>query len=96
MDLKSLVLANADAIRLIASSNRMERPRVFGSVARGDADQSSDIDILVDTRSGCDLFDVVEAERALSLLLGRPVDVRTIGDLHPKMRDGVLAEAVDL
>lgn len=49
--------------------------RVFGSVARGEDGPDSDIDLLVVFGPGTDLFDIVDLERDLAVLLGRPVDV---------------------
>ncbi len=48
--------------------------RVFGSLARGVADERSDVDFLVDFQDGCTLLDLVRLERELGELLGVGVD----------------------
>lgn len=54
---------------------------MFGSVARGEADESSDIDLLVDFEPGRTLFDQSRLERELEELLGVDVDVISSGAL---------------
>ena len=68
--------------------------RVFGSVARGDADVSSDIDFVVRMSPGRSLFDLGGLLMDLQDLLGRRVDVVTERGLRPRMRERVLREAV--
>lgn len=68
--------------------------RVFGSVARGDADESSDIDFLVQMNPGRSAFDIGGLLMDLQDLLGRRVDVVTERGLRPRMREEVLREAI--
>ncbi|MGQ0572584.1 MAG: nucleotidyltransferase family protein [Pseudonocardia sp.] len=69
--------------------------RVFGSVARGEATDGSDVDLLVAFEAGRSLFDQVHLIDDLELLIGRRVDVVAEGGLLE--RDGhILAEAVPL
>lgn len=68
--------------------------RVFGSVARGDADAASDVDFLVDFEPGRSLLDLASLLVELEDLLGRPVDVVTEPGLKARIRQRVLAEAV--
>jgi uncharacterized protein len=68
--------------------------RVFGSVARGDADAASDIDFLVDFEPGRSLLDLAALLVDLEDLLGHPVDVVTEPGLKAWIRQRVLAEAV--
>lgn len=70
--------------------------RVFGSVARGEADARSDVDFLVDMEPGRSLFDLGGLQYELERLLGRPVDVVTERGLKARIRDRVLREAVPL
>lgn len=67
--------------------------RVFGSVSRGEADENSDIDFLVDLESGRSLFDLGGLLMELEKLLGRRVDVVTEKGLRPRIRERVLREA---
>jgi predicted nucleotidyltransferase len=71
-------------------------PRVFGSTARGQADEQSDLDFLVEMEPGRSLFDLGGLQYALEQLLGCPVDVVTERALKARIRDRVLREAVPL
>lgn len=70
--------------------------RVFGSVARGEATPTSDVDLLVDLEPGRSLVDLGGLLMDLSELLGVDVDVVTETALAPRARDRILAEAVAL
>jgi len=70
--------------------------RVFGSFARGTADDRSDVDFLVDLAPGRSLFDLGGLLYELQQLLGRSVDVVTPAGLRPRIRDRVLSEAIAL
>ena len=80
----------------IAASYGARNVRVFGSMARGDADAQSDVDILVEMEPGRNLLDMGGLLMDLRELLGRPVDVVTERGLKPRIRDRVLGEAVPL
>ena len=80
-------------IRRLAESRRAANPRVFGSTARGEDVEGSDLDILVDTIPGTTLFDLGGLFQDLQATLGVPVDVVTIRELPPEIREQVLAEA---
>jgi predicted nucleotidyltransferase/DNA-binding XRE family transcriptional regulator len=79
-----------------ARSHGARSIRVFGSVARGDADGASDIDLLVELESDRTLLDVLAFRREAERLLGMPVDVATPDILKQRIRDQVLAEALPL
>ena len=70
--------------------------RIFGSSARGIADQQSDIDILVELEPGRSLLDLGGLWWELNELLGVRVDVITEKGLRDRIRDRVLKEAVPL
>jgi predicted nucleotidyltransferase len=82
------------AIREAAKRFRTANPRVFGSVLHGNDEDGSDLDLLVDALPGATLFDLGGLQVELEDLLGVPVDILTPGDLPPKFRDQVLAEAI--
>jgi hypothetical protein len=69
---------------------------VFGSIQRGEATGSSDLDLLVDMSEGRSLFDLVALGDELEEALGVEVDVVTERSLSPYLRDRILAEAVAL
>lgn len=79
-----------------AARNGAYGVRVYGSVARGQATATSDVDFLVEFESGRSLFDLGGLVADLEDLLGCSVDVATPGALQPRMKDRVLADAVEL
>jgi uncharacterized protein len=67
--------------------------RVFGSVARGEETESSDIDFLVNMEEGRSLLDQVALLADLRELLGRKVDVVTEDSIYWLIRRRILKEA---
>jgi uncharacterized protein len=84
------------AIRSVVEANRARNPRVFGSVARRDDNDHSDVGLLVDTTGTTTLFDIAGIELELERLIGVPVHVTTIGALRGRLRELILAEARDV
>lgn len=70
--------------------------RVFGSMSRGDANDDSDVDLLVNLGPGTSALALGGLLMDAEELLGRRVDVVTEAALHPAIRDRVLADAVPL
>jgi hypothetical protein len=70
--------------------------RVYGSVARGQATEQSDLDLLVEWEPDRSLLDVVGLKQDLEDLLGVTVDIGSERGLHWFIRDQVLREAVPL
>jgi hypothetical protein len=70
--------------------------RVYGSVARGQATASSDLDLLVEWEADRSLLDIVGLKQDLEDLLGVTVDIGSERGLHWFIRDEVLREAVPL
>jgi predicted nucleotidyltransferase len=81
------------AVREAVGRFRTTNPRVFGSVLHGTDRDGSDLDLLVDALPGATLLDLGGLQDDLESLLGVHVDVLTPGDLPPKFRAKVLAEA---
>lgn len=96
MTLDELRRAKREQILLLAAKHGARKVRVFGSVARGDADERSDVDFLVDLEPGRSLFDLGGLLMGLQDLLGTQVDVVTEKGLRLRIREGVLADAVEL
>ncbi len=84
------------AIIRAAEGRRAHNVRVFGSVARGEDVESSDVDLLVDLDEGVGLLDLIALERELAELLGVDVDVVPSDSLKPRVRHRVESEAVPL
>jgi uncharacterized protein len=74
------------------------RLSLFGSMARGDADPKSDIDLLVelDPQSHFSLFELVDLQDDLQALLGRPAHIAFASKLRPWLRDEILQEAIPI
>jgi predicted nucleotidyltransferase len=70
--------------------------RVFGSIARGDNTEHSDVDLLIKPRRGCSLLDLGGLLEDLQDLLGCRVDLVTEDGLKPRLRERVLKEAIPL
>ena len=70
--------------------------RVFGSMARGDADDDSDVDLLVTLPAGTSGLALGGLLMDAQELLGRRVDVLTEAALHPTLRDRILSTCVVL
>jgi len=96
MTLEGLRATQRESILAVAARRGAKNVRVFGSVARGESDQSSDVDFLVDLEPGRTLFDLSGLHADLEALLQQPVDVVTERGLRPRVRERVLAEAVPL
>jgi len=79
-----------------ARARGASRVRIFGSVARGDATASSDVDFLVDLDEGRGLFDLGGLLMDLQELLGCEVDVVTEAGMRSRVSERVLCDAVDL
>jgi hypothetical protein len=80
----------------VASKRGASNVRVFGSVARGEDDSKSDIDLLVDLEPGRSIFDLGGLLMDLQDLLGHKVDVVTERGLRERIRERVLKEAIPL
>lgn len=67
---------------------------LFGSTLRGTAGPQSDIDLLVDFERPVDLVTFIELEERLSDILDAEVDLVPRDGLKPRLREGILGEAV--
>jgi predicted nucleotidyltransferase len=76
----------------ICQANDASMVGVFGSMARGDATEKSDIDVLVRFAKPRSLLSLVALERQISNALGRKVDLLTEAALSPYLRDRILSE----
>jgi uncharacterized protein len=94
MTTEQLVKSKREEILRAAARHGARNVRVFGSVARGEADESSDVDFLVDMEPGRSLLDLGGLQVEFESLLGRRVDVVTVRGLKARIRNTVLTEAV--
>lgn len=95
-------MRKADAISILASHGQELRERgvqavfLFGSVARDEATETSDIDLLVelDPEHQVGIFAFMELKRYLEGILGLPVDLVTRDALKRQFQAQILAEAI--
>jgi hypothetical protein len=85
--------AHRDRVLAIAASHGARNVRVFGSALRGEDRPDSDLDLLVDIPPGTSLLKIVGIKLAIEDALGVSVDLCTDRELHPDLRDRILAEA---
>lgn len=87
---------NKKMIIRIAKRHGAKSLSLFGSTARGEEQQSSDIDLLVELEKGRSLIDLVRLERELKEALAIEFDVVTPNSLHPRIRERVDKEKVPM
>jgi len=80
----------------ILEANGVKRSSLFGSVARGDARDDSDIDILVEFKSQKSLFDLVGLQHEIEDKLGRKADVITYNSIHPLLKDYIYNDEIKI
>ena len=93
MDLNKLLQEKREAILQLAAKHGARNVRVFGSVARHEANEESDIDLLVDTTEHTSPWFPVGLIQDLEELLGRKVDVVTEEGVHWLLRRRIHKEA---
>ncbi|SEH13673.1 nucleotidyltransferase family protein [Thermoleophilum album] len=96
MTFEQLLKEKREEILRIAAKHGARNVRVFGSVVRGEADESSDVDFLVELEPGRSLLDLGGLQMELEQLLDCRVDVVTERGLKRRIRERVLREAVSL
>ena len=96
MNIVELLKEKREEILRIAEKHGAKNVRVFGSVARGEADEKSDIDLLVEMEPGRSLLDHAALWLDLQDLMGCKVDVISENGIKARIRDRVLKEAIPL
>lgn len=76
----------------LCRQNDVRQVGVFGSVARGEANEQSDIDLMVSFSKRVSLLRMVALERQLSDALGRKVDLLTEAAISPYLRERVMRD----
>ena len=85
-----------ERILSIAARHGARNVRIFGSMARGEATETSDVDFLIDLEPDRSLFDLSALLLEFEELLGRKVDVVTEDSIYWLLRRRILKEAVPL
>ena len=90
------IRAHREEILQSAAKRGASNLRIFGSVARGDNEPASDLDLLIDLEPGRSLFDLGGLSMDLGDLLGCEVDVAIADSLRPRVKERALRDAVPL
>jgi len=96
MTLEELLHVKREEILKVCAKYGARNVRVFGSVARGEADEQSDLDLIVDFEPGRSLLDHAGLWLELQELVGVKVDVVSSRGIKSRIRERVLQEAVPL
>lgn len=89
-----LLEAAAPILKALAATQGYTRLAVFGSVARHDAREDSDIDLIVQAPEGTSSFGFVRFKQTIEQVLGRDIDLIDYGGLKPRIDDDIRREAV--
>jgi uncharacterized protein len=95
-DVMRRIAASKARIQALAHKRGLRNVRIFGSVARGEAKRSSDVDVLVDLAPGTSLWNLVGFKHDLEEILGRRVDVAVASGLFREIRPDVISDAISL
>lgn len=89
-----LLTAAAPVIKALAEDRGFRRLAVFGSVARRQARQDSDIDLLVEAPRGTSTFGFIRFRQLIEQVLGREIDLVDYGGLNSVLDDDIRRESV--
>jgi len=81
-----------DIIVKVLKKHNVKRAAIFGSIARGEATEESDIDIVIEFEGRKSLLDLVDLKLELQELLGKKVDVITYNSINPLLKEQILNE----
>jgi predicted nucleotidyltransferase len=96
---RELVAAHRDELDAVLRKYRATNPRLFGSMARGDAENRSDVDVMVDLlpdERDSELLRISGLTVGLSRILGRPVDVVVPDLLRAPVSQTAMRDAIPL
>jgi predicted nucleotidyltransferase len=83
---------DTEKVTEICRRNDVAMLGIFGSIARGEATETSDVDLLVEFSENKSLLALVALERQLANVLGRKVDLLTEAALSPYLRERIMGE----
>ncbi|MGD9155386.1 MAG: nucleotidyltransferase family protein [Bacillota bacterium] len=89
-------ITSATRLINILRNHQVTRASVFGSYARGEADENSDLDLLIELPANNSLFDLINLKFKLEDELQKKVDLITFASINKQIKDQILAERMDL
>jgi len=90
------LVTHSEQVRAVLARAGLQNPRVFGSVARGQDIETSDLDLLVEVANGTTFFDLARIEDELSSILGCRVELLTAGSLAPDVAKRAAVDVMPL
>lgn len=90
------VVAHRTALREVLRRRGVTNPEIFGSAARGDDHEGSDLDLLVDFPPGTSIIDIIDIQHELEDLLGIPVDLIPRSGLKERVRSRAAKDLIPL
>jgi uncharacterized protein len=72
----------------------IKKAAIFGSFARGEQTETSDLDVLIESSSPITLFDILKIEKEISNLISRKVDVVEFSAIKNSIKENVLKDAI--
>jgi predicted nucleotidyltransferase len=96
MNTLSILRSKRTEILALAAKHGASNVRLFGSVARGEDQEDSDVDFLVDMQETRSLFDLISLQQDIEKAIGRKVDVLTSNGINRYLKDRILNEAAPL
>lgn len=88
-----LLEAAAPVLKIVAAKFGYTGLSVFGSVARGDSQSDSDLDLIVQPPAGTSSFDFVEFKQLLERVLGREIDLISFGGLDSRIDKDIVEDS---
>ena len=89
----SILQSKRTEILALAAKHGASNVRLFGSVVRGEDQDDSDVDFLVDMQETRSLYDLIGLQQDLEMSIGRKVDVLTPNGINPYLKERILGEA---
>lgn len=96
MSTLSILQSKRAEILALAAKHGASNVRLFGSAARGEDSEDSDVDFLVDMQETSSLFDLIGLQQDIEKVLGKKVDVLTSDGINRYLKDRILGEAAPL
>jgi uncharacterized protein len=87
-------VSKVDIVKNVLSDCGIKSASFFGSYAKGNFNEKSDIDILIEFEKGQEkgLFEFIALERKLSEIFGKKVDLVTIDSVSPYIKNDIIKE----
>jgi len=93
-EVESIIKKLKESMAILRDKYNVKNLEIFGSYVRGEQKMRSDLDILVEFTETIDLFKYIELENYMGEILGVKVDLVMKDTLKPRIKDGILNEAI--